>query len=316
MDDVKNLIFVFVLYAAAVVALLTGLVKLGSAILQIRRTNPRGCAIAEGRVISHELDRTSHGEFPKFTLDVRYEYHVLGIRREAQYNHKSDDIRERDRLASLYQPESRIRVHYDPSDPDRCWLNYGERARARDKLVYGLILTAAGVFILALGLMREPVIRYLDNPTVPIHPYFWIAIGFALFLGLFFLLFAISEFHLLRPRNWATIEGRVISVKTSDYASDTGGMVYGLDVLYEYIVEGIEIRSHYDGGRDSESERDEIAPLYQPDHKIIVHFDPADPSISWIDKRHSEAPRKILITGVQLIVVAILIFVIAVFVAY
>ena len=134
LDDLKNLIFVFALYAAAVVALLTGLIKLGSAILQIRRTNPRGCEIADGRVISRDIGRTSIADSARFTLNVQYEYIVNGLRMESRYKHVSQDIGERDRLASLYQPECNIRVHYDPSDPDRCWLNYDERTCARDTL--------------------------------------------------------------------------------------------------------------------------------------------------------------------------------------
>ena len=233
---------------------------------------------------------------------------------ESRYKHVSQDMGERDRLASLYQPESRIRVHYDPSNPRICWLNFDERAHAREKFQFGFFLAAVGAFFLVL-IFAVPVSRNFDNQTFPIHPYVWIAIGSALFMGLFNLLIAIANFHLLRPRDWSTIEGRVISVRICDSPSDWG-MVYCLDVLYEYAVEGIEIRSQYDGSRETESERDEIAPLYQPDSKIIVHYDPADPSISWIEKRNSEWPRKILIFGVQLTVVAILIFVIAAFLAY
>jgi len=262
------------------------------------------------------MSQTSFGGSTKFTLNVRYEYVALGIRRESQFNHKSQEVWERDRLASLYQPECKIRVHYDPSVPDRCWLNYDERIRARKKLVFGLYLTAVGVIIFAFLLIGLPVIRYFDNLITPIHPYFWIAIGSALFMGLFFFLVGIADFHLLRRRDWSSIDGRVISFECPDYPSDGGGMVYGLSVLYEYIAEGIAIRSYYDGSRESESERDEIAPLYQLDHQIIVHFDPADPSISWIEKKSSEAPRETLIFGVKLIVVAILIFVIAVFVTF
>jgi len=233
---------------------------------------------------------------------------------ESQFNYKSRDIGERDRLTSLYQPECNIRVHYDSSDPDRCWLDYDERTCARDTLGTGSVLALLGIFILAVALIGSPPTRYFEDLNSPAYPYVWIAIGLALIVSLVFLLGAIANYRLIRPRDWVTSEGRVISVRTADYSGE-GGMVYELVVLYEYIVEGIEIRSQYDGSSESESERDNAAPLYQPNHKIIVHYDPEDPSVSWIKRSESEVPRPIFIASMMLLA-AVLVIAFAVFLAY
>jgi len=107
----------------------------------------------------------------------------------------------------------------------------------------------------------------------------------------------------------------VTSVETCEYADEVG-MVYELAVLYVYIVEGIERHSQYDGRYGVEPERDNDISLYQPDHRIIVHYDPADPNISWINKREHKESRKSLIIGVVLIAASVLFFAFAAFVVY
>ncbi len=135
-----------------------------------------------------------------------------------------------------------------------------------------------------------------------------------LLAGFSFLVYPAFHWRLIRSRDWETTEGRVVSVETCDTA-EKAGAPYELVVLYVYIVEGIERHSQYDGRFGDESQRDNVAGEYQPDQKIIVHYDPADPNISWINKREHKEPRQSLITGVVLIAAGIIVFAFAVYLA-
>ena len=132
---------------------------------------------------------------------------------------------------------------------------------------------------------------------------FWISF----LLGISFLVVAILRFRIIRSRDWETVEGRVVSVETCDYADEVG-MVYELIVTYVYEAQDVERQSQYDGSYGAESHRDDDQSAYKADQRIIVHFDPSDPDITWIRKSEIKEPRQSLVLGFISIAIAIIIF--------
>jgi hypothetical protein len=179
-----------------------------------------------------------------------------------------------------------------------------------------VILVLSAAFIGFLAVITGPEVRrvlddvnpksVLDDSKTNIS-YAAIAGVIVLVFGIVAIIVGLDNYRLIRRREWATTEGRVTSVESSVSLGEVEPQgVYV--VLYRYFVDGVELQSKYDASHESQSEREIVDLLYPINHRVIVNYDPANPSVSWLEEHEHKDARRSLMIGVLLFAMAIMIF--------
>ena len=110
----------------------------------------QGWQETEGEVEAFALSRTYVADY---IPSIRYRYRVAGrdytgesIRVGGRLSFRSKRLARE--LENAYSVGNRVSVFYDPEDPKKCCLDRQETAGGHSAMLWGLILTGLGVFLL------------------------------------------------------------------------------------------------------------------------------------------------------------------------
>lgn len=247
---------------------------------------PTPCVILESRVIEPQTGSDS------YSVAIRYRY-AWGDRQYTSEQVTSSgkswsDYRSAARFAARYPPNSQATCYVNPKAPAEAVL---ERERPWIALLGLIPLGFAAVGVVALwGIWRQP--RQAEGVPEPIsarahgaREWGCMAAFFSVFLlaglGFSYVVFVRPVAQVLAARNWRETPCVILSSRVRTH-SGSDGATYSVQVLYSYVIDGMEYRSSrysFMGGSSSGYEsKAAVVRRYAPGTCTVCYVNPADPT--------------------------------------
>ena len=251
----------------------------------------RGAAkwsIAEGRIVASAVEarHAPHVGGPSIVQNlasIAYEFTVAGeLHRGRRIN--LDEIQDPSAIEATlarYPVGARVKVYYDPKDPESCVL---ERGLPKGLRMGCLAALACLVLLCAVVYAVNANFDWLEA-ALPVRANAPVAI-FAGLVGIFtLLLFALARRSTKAFASWPRTSGKVVMSTVESYRQSVGrnpSTVYAPVVEYAYQVRGQEYRSRQitldsrTGGLRSFAEK--AAARYPVGMTVELRYDPSNPS--------------------------------------
>jgi hypothetical protein len=107
-----------------------------------------------------------------------------------------------------------------------------------------------------------------------------------------------------KMQRWPTTRGDMIAGEAVPAESGSG---FRMQVRYAFVIDGQQREGTTFGLQDrsfSKREAEQLAKRYAPGRMVIVHYDPADPTRTYIDSGESQWPKVVAGIGLTLLFLA------------